>query len=78
MTNEQKFLAALTAAYIELFKRPDYNFAAARHTPESLAVKITNGLKLDDVNKDGEGIKRACKECGIKHTYTAIREYLNG
>lgn len=27
-------------------------------------------------NKDSKAIKDTCKDLGIKHTYTAIREYL--
>jgi hypothetical protein len=37
---------------------------------------MTNGLQTGAANKDGEGIKRACKACGVKYTYAAIREFL--
>ena len=74
--NQTRFKEALTAAYAELFKTPDYAFAAARNTPEALADKMTASLAAGTGNKDGEGIKRACKVCGIKYTYTAITAFL--
>lgn len=78
MTNLEKFIAELTAAYTLLFNSdPEtYSIAAARYTPAALAEKMTMALKKRDANKDGEGIKRACKACGIKYTYSAIEKYL--
>lgn len=46
-----------------------------RTIPE-LAVRMTDGLVTGAANKDSAPIKRACKALGIKHTYTAIREYV--
>jgi hypothetical protein len=46
-----------------------------RSIPE-LALRITNGLVTGGANKDSAPIKRTCKALGIKHTYTAIREYV--
>ena len=37
---------------------------------------MTVGLAKGGANKDGEGIKRACKAVGIKHTYAAISAFL--
>ncbi len=78
MSNKQKFMDELTLAYRDLFAtNPDYQFSATRISPEALALKITNGLHTGGANKDGEGIKRACKACGIKQTYKAIQSYFN-
>lgn len=49
--------------------------SAAHTQPEVLALRMTVGLARGSANKDGDGIKRACKACGIKHTYQAIRAY---
>ena len=78
MNNKQKFTDALTTAYRDLFAtNPEYAYSAARTTPEALAVKMTNGLHTGAANKDGEGIKRACKTCGIPQTYKAIQAFFN-
>lgn len=77
MTNQTKFRLALQCAYTDLFaSSPEYAFSAAKTTPEALAAKMTAGLANGSANKDGDGIKRACKACGIKPTYKAIRAYL--
>jgi len=77
MTNYEKFVAELTKQYQELFTTPDYKFAALRHTPESLAKFMSDGLRADQANKDGTGIKNTCKALKIKYTYCGIATYLN-
>jgi hypothetical protein len=78
VSNLEKFIAALTAAYTSLYESDPqtYQMAKSRYTPAELAEKMAMGLKKRDANKDGEGVKRACKACGIKYTYTAIQAYL--
>ena len=77
-TNRERFKVFLVTTYAELFQTPDYAMAAARHTPESLAEKMIAGLIDGTADKDGDGIKRACRALGLKHTYKTIREYLQG
>jgi hypothetical protein len=50
---------------------------AKKHTPESLASKMTAELSKGNANLDGEGIKRACKAVKIKKTRKSIMEFLN-
>lgn len=77
MTNHNRFEQELTAAYTDLFANdPEYAYAAARTTPAALAAKMTAGLVTGGANKDGAGIRRACKAVGIKPTYAAIRAFL--
>lgn len=77
-SNLNTFISVLTECYEHLFNTDDdYKYAAARTTPVQLANKMTIGLKDGTANKDGEGIKSACKKLKIKHTYKAIKEYLN-
>ena len=77
MTNYQRFVDELTKAYADLFANdPEYAYAAARNTPEGLAAKMAAGLADESANLDGAGIKRACKACGIRQTYKAIRPFL--
>ena len=75
--NLERFKTILTDQYTQLFETPDYAMAKSRYTPEGLAHKMTIGLHAGTADKDGEGIKRTCKALGIKHTYKAIREYLD-
>lgn len=78
MTNKQLFMDHLTVAYRDLFAtNAEYAYSAAHITPEALALKITDGLHIGAANKDGEGVKRACKACGIKQTYKAIQSFFN-
>ena len=75
-TNRDRFETVLTAQYRYLFTLPEYAMAAARHTPEAMASKFTQGLIDNTSSNDGEGVKRTCKALGIKPTYKAIREFL--
>lgn len=74
--NKKRFQIVLTDQYAQLFSLPEYAMAAARYTPAQLAEKMTNGLLTGTANKDGDGIKRTCKALGIKHTYSAIKLFL--
>jgi hypothetical protein len=38
--------------------------------------KMCTAIERGSANKDSRAIKATCKVLGIKHTYTAIREYL--
>lgn len=72
-----RFQSILADQYRDLFANdPEYAFAAQRTTPDALAEKMTAGLRKGSANKDGDGIKRACKVLGINHTYKAISAYL--
>jgi hypothetical protein len=76
-SNLDKFTQALELAYMDLFTHdPEYTYSAAVTTPQALASKMANYLMTGDANKEGEGIKRACKACGIRQTYKAISAFL--
>lgn len=78
--NRKIFQAELIRQYERLFaERPlEYAYAMKTHTPASLAEKMTTSLSAGTGNIDGEGIKRACKALGVKHTYKALGAYLKG
>ena len=78
MTNLEKFTKELEKAYSVLFET-DSRFAYSKRvtTPRELAFKMANGLANGSANKDGEGIRIACKACGIKNTYKDLRAFLN-
>ena len=73
-----KFEDELTKAYEKLFATDkNYSYVARLHTPRSLAAKMTAGLANNTANKDGDGIRMACKAVGIKYTWKEIIPYLN-
>ena len=41
-----------------------------------VAGKMRAAIERGSANKDGPAFRAACKALGIKHTYTAIYEYL--
>lgn len=73
--NQVTFRDTLARHYVTLFSEPDYAYSAARNTPEGLAAKMTTSLIKGDANKDGEGIKRTCKELNIPYTYKGLAAY---
>lgn len=75
--NKTKFVAALTEAYTDLFKNnSSYSRCASVTTPGAMAEKVTELLIVSHANNNGEGVKRACKTCGIPITYKAIKAFL--
>ena len=82
MTSEErynKFKETLAKHYDVLYRTNDeYRSIMQKLTPRELADRMSANLLTGSANKDGEGIKRTCKELGIKHTYKAIREYFDG
>ncbi len=79
-TNRERFQAELVRQYTDLFSSgdPDYAYAAKMGTPEKLAKQMTDALSIGSANKEGKGIRRACKALGVAYTYKGIREFLNG
>ncbi len=39
--------------------------------------RMTKAIKTGTFNKDSRAFKATCKELKIKHTYTAIREFIS-
>lgn len=39
--------------------------------------RMAKGIEAGSFNKDNETFKRTCKRLRIKHTYTAIREFIS-
>ena len=76
MSAKERFQTVLADQYAQLFALPDYAMTAARYTPTQLADKMTDGLLTGTASKDGDGIKRTCKALGVKHTYSAIKTFL--
>ncbi len=76
MSAKKRFQTVLADQYSQLFALPEYAIAAARYSPAQLAEKMTDGLILGTANKDGDGIKRTCEALGLKHTYVAIKTFL--
>lgn len=75
--NTARFTNELEKAYAFLFKNdPEYAYSASRNTPQELAGKMTAAFLTGSANKDGAGIKLACKAIGIKQTMNEILAFL--
>ncbi len=68
------YIAALAHSFAH---DPEYGYAASKTTPEALADKMLPSLVTGGANKDGAAIRMVCKQLGIKHTYTAMRQYFH-
>lgn len=44
---------------------------------ELVLGRMRTAIERGTFNKDGQAMKATCKALGIKHTYTAIREYIS-
>jgi hypothetical protein len=72
-----KFQETLAKHYRELFDTDkEYAYSKLRNTPEQLADKMTLSLITKQGSIEGKGIRRTCKELGIKHTYAGVNAYL--
>lgn len=72
-----QFRKALETAYADLFaNNADYAYSASKTTPAELAKRMLNAASSGSINIDGEGVKRACVACGIKHTLRAVLEFI--
>jgi hypothetical protein len=56
-------------------KFPEEYVWPAREIP-FVAIRMENAIREGTFNKDGRAFKATCKLLGIKHTYTAIRAYI--
>lgn len=76
--NQDNFLAALKTAYADLFANdPAYAFSASKLTAPEMAEKMMIAIMSGSANLGGEGIKRACKVCGIAHSQRAADAFLD-
>jgi hypothetical protein len=77
--NQTTFRDTLSRHYAILFieKKDEYSYSSSRNTPDQLAAKAVTSLITGSGNKDGDGIKRTCKELNIPYTYAGIKAYLN-
>jgi len=78
--NKDIFRLALAKEYGKVFDAnyPEYRLAKIRYTPIALAGKMTEGLMVGTASKDGDCIRAACKKLKIRHTYKAIKDFLDG
>lgn len=87
--NRQQFRNALEDAYnsFRTTRHPDYPLLHPENdgktllgkplpSPEQLAERMMDSFLKKQANKDGEGVRLACKACGIKQTYKEIYAFL--
>ncbi len=81
MSNFDRFRAELEQAYTRLFaEHPDYHAVAATMTPAAMAQKMADALRAGSAgigSIQGDGVKAACKNLGVKRTFAAIARYLD-
>ena len=87
--NKSRWLAAYERALVEVWGNDEQwmthlrlmpRFASAKTDAEKfslLAQRMTEGFATGGANKDSKAVRMTCKAMGIKHTYTAIRAFLN-
>lgn len=75
-TNKERFVTVYTEQLREHYKNDTLWHQHLKGTIEELAVRMTDGLPLGRANKDSVPIKNTCKVLGIKHTYKALKEFL--
>jgi hypothetical protein len=68
----QEYARQLERALVE---HPEEYQWPASELPNVLQ-KMCTAIERGTANKDSRAIKGTCKVLGIKHTYTAIRQYL--
>jgi len=60
---------------------PDEYWLHAGETPDAYAARVAPKMVYAFIkggaNKDGHAMKATCKRLGIKHTYTAINDFLS-
>lgn len=73
MTNKDTYASTYSQAFIDSY--PQLPAAQSKMLIEkALKVALEN---IKSVSIDGAAFKETSKRLGIKHTYTAIQEYLN-
>lgn len=77
MNNKQKFKEAFTGALrINVVRNPDL-YAWSADDFEEVCNRMFDAIDRMSFNKDSQSFKDACKALGIKHTYKAIKEFIN-
>lgn len=76
MENFDKFIEM----YAEELKKAVTEYPLEYAFPPTMVLtvvdKMGGALKSGSYNKDSRAIKAVCKRLGIKHTYTAINQFL--
>ena len=74
------FISTLGKIIADLHKTPAHSRAAYLPDPlrsaAKIAVALANGKACCAVDKSALGVKETCAELKIKHSYSAIAEYL--
>lgn len=73
MTNKETFASTYSQAFIDTY--PQFPVQHSKGLIEKALKAALENIKA--VNIDGAAFKETSKRLGIKHTYTAIQEYLN-
>lgn len=73
MTNKETYAQTYCQAFVDSY--PQLPAGQSKMLIENALKAALENIKV--VNIDGAAFKETSKRLGIKHTYTAIQEYLN-
>ena len=78
MTNFELFLQKYETTLTQnVTTHPDrYRYQASPEKISQVSLKMVEGLRDSESDKNGETTKSVCRQLGIKHTYAAIEQYL--
>lgn len=61
---------------INSYDKNPHEYYFPREQLTTIAEKMCSAITAGTFNKDSTTFKRVCKRLGIKHTYTAINQYI--
>lgn len=76
MDNRTKFLAVYKDALASALRSNPEDYVWHISELDAVFELMAAAIVKDTYNKDTAAIKKTCKALGIKHTYTAIKEYI--
>jgi hypothetical protein len=74
--NFQCFLNVYKEKLIESIKNNPDEYSWSLNELETVFQRMSRAIEKGSFNKDSSAIKATCKELKIKHTYTAIRDFI--
>ena len=76
LTNRQRFAEAYERNLLKAVEKYPDRYHATQDDVPGIAARMVAAAIAGSANKNGSAFQWTCKELGIKHTYTAIKEYL--
>lgn len=78
MSNLETFVNTFSVQLEKAVREYPVEYMFPAHLIPQVVERMSKAFIGKSYNKDSRAIKATCKILGIKHTYTAINEYLQG